>query len=406
MRNSIDMLNETLFAPACLRITIPVILLLAAGLLIVMSASSEYSQAYHGVSFYFLLKQGVLTLAGLLLLLLVAMVPIDFWRERSIALLLLNLLLMLLVFMPILGKEVNYSARWLSLGVFNLQPSELLKITVPLFYAQYLSNDSQDRINDYRMSPTLIVPLATIAFIDSLLLLQPDFATAVIYTLAVVGLIFFAGLRLRYLLFAGFALLSLAFALVAVQPYRLNRLACLMDENIWARFYEQCYQVGNSLVAIERGGLWGLGLGSSIQKNFYLPESYTDFIFAIIVEELGLVSGVFLICVFVFLIYSLLRLSLDAMKKGDFFASYFCSGVAIIWGLQFVCNIGVSLSLLPVTGLTLPFISYGGSSLISNLILVGIVIKISHHIYSDSDAEERMDSHAYPSNDIKAGMNL
>lgn len=404
MRSSIDQLSEILFAPACLRITMPVTLLLAIGLLVVMSASSEYSQAYHGVSFYFLLKQGILTLVGMLLLVLVAMVSVDFWRERAAVLLLLNIFLMLLVFMPLLGKEVNYSTRWLSLGVFNLQPSELLKISVPLFYAQYLSRDSQDRINDFRMNPKLIVPLAVIAFIDMLLLLQPDFATAVIYTLAVVGLIFFAGLRLRYLFFSGFALLSLGFALIAAQPYRLNRLACLVDENIWQRFYEQCYQVGNSLVAIERGGLWGLGLGASIQKNFYLPESYTDFVFAIIVEELGLVSGILLICVFVYLIYSLFRLSLDALEKGNFFASYFAAGVAIIWGLQFVCNIGVSLSLLPVTGLTLPFISYGGSSLMSNLILVGILVKISHHVYADS-YEDAGEASPNITTDMRTGLN-
>ncbi len=388
MRNSIDRLNDMIFAPASLRITMPVILLLAAGILVVMSASSEYSQAYHGVPFYFLLKQGILTLVGMILLLVSASISINFWRERSSTLLLLNLILMLLIFMPILGKEVNYSTRWLSFGVFNLQPSELLKISVPLFYAQYLSKDSQDRVNDFHLGPKLIVPLGMIAFIDLLLLLQPDFATAAIYTMAVAGLIFFAGLRLRYLFFSGFALLALAFSLVAAQPYRLNRLDCLIDENLWERFYEQCYQVGNSLVAIERGGLWGLGLGSSIQKNFYLPESYTDFVFAIIVEELGLVSGVLLICVFVYLIYSLLRLALDALHKGSLFIAYFCAGVATIWGLQFVCNIGVSLSLLPVTGLTLPFISYGGSSLMSNLILVGIIVKMSHQVYSKNYDEE------------------
>ncbi|MCH9664236.1 MAG: FtsW/RodA/SpoVE family cell cycle protein [Gammaproteobacteria bacterium] len=386
MSGGLRMLNEMFFAPACLRITMPVILLLSVGFLVVMSASSEYSQAYHGISFYFLIKQGGLTLIGLLLLLTVLVIPLEFWRARSATLLLLNLLLLLILFMPIFGKEVNHSTRWLSLGVFNLQPSELLKVSVPLFFAQYLSQNINGNSN---VVSKLLVLLGVIACIDVLVLLQPDFATAVIYTFVGVVLIFFAGLRMRYLLFAGLALMATAFALVAVQPYRLNRFACLVDANIWERFYEQCYQVGNSLVAIERGGLWGLGLGSSIQKNFYLPEAYTDFVFAIIVEELGLVFGVLLICLFAFLIYALLKLALDALQKGDTFSAYFCSGVAIVWGLQFVCNIGVSLSLLPVTGLTLPFISYGGSSLMTNLILVGIIVKISHQVYEDDYDEQQ-----------------
>lgn len=389
------LLNKTLdllLSSAHFRISIPSVILLMTGLLMIMSSSSEYSQAYHGAAFYFVIKQALMAMIGFILLLIAARMPITFWQSNALMILFLNLILLLLLFIPAIGKEVNASIRWMSLGVFSFQPSELLKLSMPLFYASYFCYLVNSKQNNNGLQ--FLLPLLLLGVVVALLLLQPDFASAVIYALFAIAIIFFAGMKIWHLFFAGFGVVAVLLPLVAIHPYRLNRFFCLSDNNIWERFYQECYQVGHSLVAIERGSLWGAGLGESIQKSFYLPEAYTDFVFAIIVEELGSVFGILLIGIFVYLLYNLFKLGLDSATQGNYFAAYFCVGVALIWGLQFVFNLGVSLSYLPVTGLTLPFISYGGSSLLVNLILLGIIMRLAvnmHDTYSTAQDVPRQE---------------
>ena len=377
-------LGHKLFSRSHLPLLLPAGFFIGIGILIIMSSSSEFSMLHYGDPFHFAIKQGIWAVIGLATLLFAMVMPASFWQSKSLFFLGLNLLLLLVLFLPGLGKEVNSSTRWLSFGLFGFQPAEMLKFSVPLFLAAYLSYLNRNAKGGKCFELSIVqlgVPLAVLALISVLLLAQPDFASVFIFCFASVALLFFVGMRLRDMILLGFTAAGLAFMLIAFKAYRLNRFLCLDDANIWQNIYQECYQIANSLIAIERGGLWGSGFGSSIQKSFYLPEAYTDFVFAIMVEELGLVLSIVFIAVFVFWLLRILRFSQEALAEGYYFHSYFAMGVTMIWGLQFLCNVGVVLGYLPVTGLTLPFISYGGSSLVINMLLLGILARMISDVY-------------------------
>ena len=363
-----------------LTILVPIFGLVIIGMLTIMSASSEYSAQYYDTPFYFVIKQGILMVIGVVALIVGMCVPLRFWQGQAPAILFLNILLLLMVFVPTIGREINASSRWLNLGFINFQPSELLKFSLPLFCAAYITHSDMKLRQGLE---GLLIPAVALIFVAGLLLLQPDFGSAVVYSITVFAILFFAGMKWQHIMFLIVGAISSGFLLIAIQPYRLLRLLCMEDANIWQYFYNQCYQAGQSLVAIERGGVWGLGLGASIQKNFYLPESYTDFVFAILVEELGMVFGLLLICLFLFLIFRMMSLATHALEQKNYFAAYFVMGIAVLWGLQAMFNMGVSLTYFPITGLTLPFISYGGSSLVVNLFLVGIIMRVFNECSSD-----------------------
>ena len=377
-------LGHKLFSRSHLPLLLPAGFFIGIGILIIMSSSSEFSMLHYGDPFHFAIKQGIWAVIGLATLLFAMVMPASFWQSKSLFFLGFNLLLLLVLFLPGLGKEVNSSTRWLSFGLFGFQPAEMLKFSVPLFLAAYLSYLNRNAKGGKCFELSIVqlgVPLAVLALISVLLLAQPDFASVFIFCFASVALLFFVGMRLRDMILLGFTAAGLAFMLIAFKAYRLNRFLCLDDANIWQNIYQECYQIANSLIAIERGGLWGSGFGSSIQKSFYLPEAYTDFVFAIMVEELGLVLSIVFIAVFVFWLLRILRFSQEALAEGYYFHSYFAMGVTMIWGLQFLCNVGVVLGYLPVTGLTLPFISYGGSSLVINMLLLGILARMISDVY-------------------------
>jgi cell division protein FtsW len=303
-------------------------------------------------------------------------VPLAIWQSTHRLAWIVAVVLCVLVLVPGIGSEVNGARRWISLGGFTVQPAEVAKFLLLVYLAGYLAR-FDDRMADDAM--TLFKPLMMTAVIAGLLLAQPDFGTAVVLTAAACGLLFMAGARLRHFLgivaVAGFALAVLAYQ----QPYRLSRLITFTDP--WAYATDGGYQLTQALIAFGRGETMGLGLGEGIQKLDYLPEAHNDFIYAVIAEELGLIGALAVIGLFVFLVLRILRVARLAMQNGRAFAGYLAYGVALFIGLQYLVNLGVNTGVLPTKGLTLPFVSYGGNSLIVSCALLGLVCRT--HLESD-----------------------
>ena len=343
-----------------------------AGFLLVMSASTQFSEIRFSQPFHYAFRHFVLLLFGLIGLLIARITPLRFWMKMSPWMLIISLLLLLLVFVPGIGREVNASSRWLDFRFFTLQPAELLKFTIPVFCAFYLAHSRQS-LNESRHG--LVIPIGVTVVVCILLLLQPDFGSAFILAMTVFIVLFLAGMRWRDCIGFGTSFVLMNVLLVLIQPYRLKRLMCMKDGNIWEHFFDHCYQIGHSLIAIERGGLTGVGLGGSIQKYLYLPEAHTDFSFSIIAEELGFAACLLLVAIFLFFALRIMNIGYRALQADYFFAAYLLYAIAVLWFLQILINIGVALGYLPVTGLPLPFLSYGGTNLVINFFLVGIVLR-------------------------------
>lgn len=356
------------------------------GFLLVMSASTQFSQEYFDDGFYYGFRHLTILIVGLVALYIAWRIPLEFWFQTSLWLLLGSFLLLLLVFIPGIGKEVNASSRWINLFFFSFQPAEILKFTLPVFYAFYLTRYADEITTGWQ---GLIIPIGVILLITGLLLLQPDFGSA--FILAGVGFIIFflAGMRWRDLIFASSAFIAICTLLVVFQPYRLKRLVCINDSSVWELFLHQCYQVAHSLIAIERGGLWGVGLGGSIQKYSYLPEAHTDFSFSIIVEEMGFIFCLVLLVLFFLFFSRVMYLGRRCLGQGKRFSAYLLYSLAVLWLMQVLINVGVALGYVPVTGLPLPFLSYGGSNLVVNLFLVGVVLRAYGELIADDQVEVR-----------------
>jgi cell division protein FtsW len=273
------------------------------------------------------------------------------------------------IFVPGLGHAAGGARRWVHLGPLNFQPSELAKPALILYLAWSLSR-KQDRMADFKagfLGPVLIAGIPI-----GLILLQPDFGTAVSLALVVCLMLFVAGARVSYLMGAGLLALPVVYHLVASTPYRMRRIMAFLDP--WSTRHAAGYQVAESLISIGSGGLAGVGLGDGRQKLFFLPEAHTDFIYSIIGEELGLIGTVLIIALFALLVWRGLK---AAYAAEDAFGAYLALGLTAILGLQASLNMAVAMGLLPTKGLTLPFISYGGTSLVLSLTAAGILLAVS-----------------------------
>ena len=277
-----------------------------------------------------------------------------------------------LVLIPGLGHEVNGASRWISFGSFTIQAAELAKFGLCLYLAGYLHRHGDKLGEDVRV---LMLPLIMVSVVAGLLVLEPDLGSAVVIVAATVSVLFIAGAKLRY--FALFALggAALLAILILDEPYRLERMIAFLDP--WAVQYGSGYQLTQALIAFGRGELFGLGLGEGVQKLFYLPEAHTDFIFAVIAEELGIFGALALAGLLSFLTVQLLLLARHNLQQGKTFAGYASYFLALTIGIQFVISLGVNTGVLPTKGLTLPFISYGGNSLIIFCGLLGLVLRAS-----------------------------
>lgn len=350
-----------------------VVTIVALGLLMMTSASIVVSDKQLHQPFYFLFKQLVFMTIGVVLGWLVLQTEMAQWEKWGGYLLVTVMLMLALVLIPGLGHSVNGSARWIGYGPLSFQVSELTKFIIVIYMAGYLVRrnwEIQNQLSGF-LKPMFI--LGTLAL---LLLKEPDFGATVVVTATTLGMMFLAGMQVRHFI-ALFSCVIGALAVIAVSaPYRLARLTTFLDP--WARPFDTGYQLTQSLIAFGRGGWFGVGLGKSIQKMFYLPEAHTDFLFAVIAEELGVVGMVFVMGVFLFLVYRVFCIGRDAQRLGHHFSGFVAYGFGLWIAIQFTVSIGVNSGLLPTKGLTLPLMSYGGSSVLVNCIVIAVLLRIDH----------------------------
>jgi cell division protein FtsW len=350
-----------------------VICIVVLGLLMMTSASIVVSDKLMHQPFYYLFKQLIFLTLGLSLGYIVMQIETIYWEKLGGYLLLGVLLLLALVLVPGIGHSVNGSARWIGFGPFSFQMSELTKFTMVIYMAGYLVRRNAEI---KRELSGFLKPIAILGTAALLLLREPDFGATVVVTGTALGMMFLAGMRLRHFLLL-FSLMVFALTIILVSaPYRLARLGSFMDP--WAKAYDAGYQLTQSLIAFGRGGPWGVGLGKSIQKMFYLPEAYTDFLFAVIAEELGLIGTIVVISLFFLLIVRIFFIGRSAQKLHRHFAGFLAYGFGSWLSIQFIVSIGVNSGLLPTKGLTLPLMSYGGSSVLVNCLVIAVILRIDH----------------------------
>jgi cell division protein FtsW len=353
--------------------------LLLVGLIMVTSASMEIAARDLGDPFYFLERQFVFCVVGVMAGWVVTRVPAQIWDRYSLGLMLLALLLLFLVLIPGLGATVNGARRWMRIGPMNFQVSELAKVLVLTWVCSYCV---RKRGELDRTLKGLAKPVALLGVAAMLLLLEPDFGAATVLFATGFAVLFVAGARLRYvILFVSGT--ALAFATLALtSAYRLKRLMGFLHP--WDDPFKGGFQLTQSLIAIGRGSWFGVGLGSSVQKLFYLPEAHTDFVFAVLAEELGLVGVIGVLALFLALVWRAFRISRMAAQAGLTFQSYVALAFGVWLGLQAIVNIGVNMGVLPTKGLTLPLLSYGRSSLLVSLAWLGVLLRIYHEVKCSS----------------------
>jgi cell division protein FtsW len=306
------------------------------------------------------------------------------WQTLGPLLLLAGLTLLVLVLVPGIGYEVNGSTRWMRVGFMNLQVSEPARLCFLLYLAGYLVRRSKSLREEFVgfLRPMLVLTLAC-----ALLLKEPDFGAALVLLATALVMLFVAGARIRdFLVFFSAAVIGMA-TLAITSPYRMKRLTGFLDP--WADPYDSGFQLTQSLIAIGRGEWFGVGLGDSVQKLFYLPEAHTDFVFAVFAEEFGLAGSLVLIALFLALLWRVFKLAMRAASAERFFEAYIAIGLATWLGLQAFINVGVNMGLLPTKGLTLPLISYGRSSLIMTMICIGLLLRIHHELAVDAKPVNR-----------------
>jgi cell division protein FtsW len=359
------------------------LLLLAFGLVMVYSASiamSEISAHTGNRAWYFLMRHGIFVAVGLLAAAVAFQVPVKTWQRLAPWLFIAGGVLLVLVLIPGIGKSVNGSRRWLSLFVVNVQPSEFMKLVVVLYAASYAVRRATFLNAEQPLKQTLIrgfLPLfAVMVCVGGLLLMEPDFGAFVVIVAIAFGILFLGGLDWR--LFLGLALLlpvALGAILIAA-PYRLQRLTAFLDP--WSDPLGKGYQLSHSLIAFGRGEWFGVGLGSSVEKLLFLPEAHTDFLLAVVAEELGFAGVALVIGLFIWLLYRAYAIGRQATRLERSFAALAAQGIGVWIGVQAFINIGVNVGVLPTKGLTLPLLSFGGSGIVANCVAIAILMRIDY----------------------------
>ena len=349
--------------------------LLLMGMVMVTSASMSVAAENLGDPFYYLERQFLFGVCGVAAAWVVTRVPAQRWERHSLLLLLLGLALLAVVLIPGLGAKINGARRWLRIGPANFQASELAKVLILTWISSYCV---RKRGELERRFAGLLKPVGLLAVAGVLLLMEPDFGAATVLFATGFAVLFAAGARLRYVVILVAAAGAAFAALALTSAYRMRRLTVFMHP--WDDPFNGGFQLTQSLIAIGRGGCFGVGLGSSIQKLFYLPEAHTDFVFAVLAEELGLIGVIGVLTLIVALVWRAVLISRMAQQAGLLFQSYLALAFGMWLGIQALINIGVNLGVLPTKGLTLPFLSYGRSSLIVSLGWLGMVLRIYHEV--------------------------
>ncbi|MDY6814888.1 MAG: putative lipid II flippase FtsW [Pseudomonadota bacterium] len=344
--------------------------LLVVGVVMISSASMDMAAETMGNSYHYVIRQLLFAAMGCVVALVAVNVPVAWWERSGWLLLGIGLLVLVLVLTP-MGRTVNGSTRWIPFGLFNVQVSEVAKLCLIAYLAGYVVRRRDELLNTW---PGFLKPLVVLGVASVLLVIQPDFGATVVLVAAAAGMIFLSGVRLTRFLPLIAILVALGTVLVLTQPYRLKRVVSYLDP--WKDQFDTGYQLTQSLIAFGRGEWAGVGLGNSIQKLFYLPEAHTDFIFAIIAEEFGLLGSLLVLGLFTVLVVSGFVIARRAEKAGMPFGACFAYGLTLLIGLQAGINMAVSTGLLPTKGLTLPLVSYGGSSLMIACVCIGVLVRI------------------------------
>lgn len=371
--NAADNSAISLFGNIDLPLFLSALALLGLGLVMVASSSIAIAERQLAEPLYYFGRQLTHALVGLTAAFIVFKVPLSFFRKIGPALIIVSILLLIMVLIPGLGREVNGSVRWLNLGFISLQVSEFVKLTTVIYLAGYLVRHNDEvRTN----LSGFLRPLALIFIISSLLIFEPDFGAVAVIAMTAMGMLWLGGASFFQFIFLMLTM-GAVLSLVAISsPYRMERLTTFL--NPWADPFNSGFQLTQALIAFGRGEWFGVGLGASVQKLFYLPEAHTDFVFSVMAEELGLFSVIIVIALFAFIVIRSLMIGRRAEKNGRPFAAYLAYGLSIWLGLQVFINIGVNMGVLPTKGLTLPLMSYGGSSLIIMCSVIAMLLRVDY----------------------------
>lgn len=351
-------------------ILIPIIILSLFGLLMVYSASNVVAKENFNDSFYYFKRQLLFMCLGYIIMIVIMNIDINKLKRLSIIYFIISLILLILVIIPGIGVVRGGARSWIGIGTFSIQPSEFMKIAIILILSNFLTNNYLD----LHKTKYLILLSLLILFIFALIMLQPDFGTGLVIVLSCFCLLFACGANMNF--FVSLILIGIigCCVLIISAPYRMERIFAYIDP--WSDPLGSGFQGIQSLFAITPSGLFGLGFNNSIQKHFFLPEPQNDFIYAIIVEEFGLIGGVFVLGLFFIIIY---RCFINAKNCDNKYCSFLMIGLSLTLAVQIFINVGVVIGLLPVTGITLPLFSYGGSSLLINFISFGIILNASKY---------------------------
>lgn len=342
------------------------------GLLMVYSSSSVWSEYKFGYSYYYLIRQLIFSIIGVILMFIISKIDYNKYKKHANIILLTSFLLLILVLIPGIGQIRNGSRSWFGIGGLGFQPSEIAKLALIIFISKYLANHEKE-VKSFKKG---VFPILIIIFaFFGLIMLEPDFGTGMVIVMTLLIMLFASNIKLSFFAYMGVVGILGIVGLIIIAPYRMSRIISFI--NPWVDPLGSGYQIIQSLYAIAPSGLFGLGYGNSIQKHFYLPEPQTDFIFAIISEEFGIVGILLLSILYLILFYNSIKISLNSP---DLFGKYLSFGLIIGIIIQTVLNISVVIGLVPVTGVTLPFLSYGGSSLLITMCSMGIILNVSSNL--------------------------
>lgn len=358
-----------------LGLIVAAMLLTSLGIVMVASSSIAIADGQHVGSFYFLYRHLLFLAIGLAAAVVMARIELAWLERNALPLLLCGAMLLMLVFVPFVGVRINGARRWIRLGVIGFQSVEAVKILLVVYMASYLV---RHRDNVQTKLFGVIKPLGVAALFAGLLLAQPDFGSATLLTAVALGMVWLGGARVRDLALLAAAVAPLLVWIAFSQDYRVRRLTSFLDP--WADPFKDGFQLTQALIAIGRGEWFGVGLGASVQKLFYLPMAHTDFILAVLAEELGLAGIALVLVLFAWLVGRGFVIGLRAVEQNRHFAGYCAFGVSLMLGLQALVSIGVNLGVLPTKGLTLPLISSGGSSVMMSCAAIGLLVRVSYEV--------------------------
>lgn len=345
--------------------------MLAFGWIMVTSASMVVALDDYNNPYFYSIRQGFFAIISIFLFLLALLVPTKNYEKNYNAFFFIMLLVLVAVLVPGVGKSVNGARRWIPLIIINIQVAELAKLLAIIFFSGYIAN-ILDHMKNFKEG--ILTPISLLGCIAILLLMQPDFGSTVVISICVLGMLFVGGNKVQWYGLLIVAMILMAATLVVISPYRMHRITGFLHP--WENANGSGYQLVQALIGFGRGGWFGDGLGDGVQKQFFLPEAHTDFITSVIAEEIGVVGLMVLLCVYLFIVFKALNIAKLAFELKRHYQAFLAYGIGFWMGFQVFVNIGVNTGLLPTKGLTLPFISYGGSSLLIMCYTIGILLRI------------------------------